>query len=88
MSAITITRLSPYNMTEDICFAKGDEIDGAACRLVVFDALVKAEVDAVSQARMMQVYTDASAATIASAATAFAWAYDHLMSAIDKHPRT
>ena len=87
-SAISSAQLSPYNMTQAICYTKGDHIDVTTCHQRVFDALVQAEVDALTSARGAQVNTDASAAAVAATANALAWAYDSVATTLEKHGKT
>lgn len=86
-SALAHANLSPYNMTKTICFAAPDDkkIDNAFCHQQVFDALVQAEVDALTTARQSQVTTDASAATVAATTNALAWAYQNVITTLEKH---
>ena len=87
-SAISSARLTPYNMTMAICHTEGDTIDASACHQMVFDGLVQAELAALVSARAQQVDTDASAAAVAATANAAAWAYDSVVTALEKHGGT
>ena len=84
-SALAHAGLAPYNMTKVICDAPGDLVDNTACYQHVFDKLVEAEVTAVAASRRAQLDADASAATVASTANALAWAYQNVVTTLEKH---
>lgn len=84
-SAFVHSSLSPYNMTKTICFAPDDLVDNGPCHQKVFDALVQAEVDALTHSRQSQVHTDSSAATVAATTNALAWAYQNVVATLEKH---
>ena len=87
-SAIACSHLAPFNMTMALCAAPGNIVDNSACYQKVFDQLVQGEVDALLAARQSQVTSEASAATVASTTNALAWAYQNVVSTLEKHGAT
>lgn len=87
-SALAHSNLSPYNMTKVICFAPDNVVDNTPCYQKVFDALVDAEIQAVTASRQSQVSTDSSAATVAATSNALAWAYQNVATTLEKHKAT
>lgn len=68
-------------MAQRICQTRSDDIDNARCLQRTFDKLARAEANALVAERNKGV----DAGAIVSTASALAWAYDKVMTGLEKH---
>jgi hypothetical protein len=77
--------LEPYTMAQTICAAESIVVDSDACLQTTFDKLVEAETNALVYARTSTEMTDSATLYIRETAGAMVWAFEHMISALDRN---